>query len=181
MPVNQLQDIIYFAEQGGHVIWLLLVVCGVLWTLIVERLWFFLWPFNVRSSELVSYWAQRLDKQSWKAHRIREQLIAQVSLELNAFLPWIKTLVMVCPLLGLLGTVTGMVNVFEVIAANGSSDAQAMAQGVYRATIPTMAGLVVAISGLYFSVHLQRWAQRKVAQFGDQLTISSQGADHGRA
>ena len=49
-----------------------------------------------------------------------------------------------------------MIKVFDVMAVLGTSDARAMAAGVSMATIPTMAGLVVALSGLFFSVRLRQ-------------------------
>ena len=66
----------------------------------------------------------------------------------------IKTLVSLAPLLGLLGTVTGMIGVFEVLATTGGGDARSMAAGVSQATIPTMAGMVAALSGV-FGNHLR--------------------------
>ena len=60
----------------------------------------------------------------------------------------IKGLVALCPLLGLLGTVTGMIEVFDVMAYTGTGNPRAMASGVSKATLPTMTGLVISISGL---------------------------------
>ena len=60
-----------------------------------------------------------------------------------------------CPLVGLLGTVTGMIEVFDVMAVQGSSNVKSMASGVSMATIPTMAGMVVALSGLLFEKRLE--------------------------
>ena len=92
-------------------------------------------------------------------------------MELHAMLPLINMLVALCPLLGLLGTVLGMIGVFEVIAVAGNDDAQAMARGVYRATIPTMAGLVVALTGIYFTVRLRRLADRETGHLKGSLTL----------
>ena len=82
----------------------------------------------------------------------------------------VKSLVAVCPLLGLLGTVTGMIEVFDVMAIAGSGNVRAMAAGVSKATIPTMAGMVAALSGLYFSVSMERFAQRETERVADLLT-----------
>jgi biopolymer transport protein ExbB len=109
---------------------------------------------------------------SWRAKKIRESIISEVRMELHAMLPFIQLLVTLCPLLGLLGTVVGMIGVFEVIAVSGNDDAQAMARGVYRATIPTMAGLVVALTGIYFTVRLRRVATREANHFRGLLTSS---------
>jgi biopolymer transport protein ExbB len=84
--------------------------------------------------------------------------------------------VALCPLLGLLGTVVGMIGVFEVIAISGNDDAQAMARGVYRATIPTMAGLVVALTGIYFTVRLRRVADREASRLQDRLTLQEKAS-----
>jgi biopolymer transport protein ExbB len=92
-------------------------------------------------------------------------------MDLHALLPLIQVLVALCPLLGLLGTVLGMIGVFEVIGVSGNDDAQAMARGVYRATIPTMAGLVVALSGIYFTVRLRRLADRETSRLMGSLTL----------
>ena len=73
---------------------------------------------------------------------------------------------------GLLGTVTGMVQVFDVVARQGTGDAQAMAAGVSKATIPTMAGMVVALSGLYFGNRLQQMVRQRTRQLADSLAIS---------
>ena len=73
-------------------------------------------------------------------------------------------------LLGLLGTVTGMIEVFNVMAVTGGGDAKSMAGGVERSTIPTMAGMVSALSGLFANTQLQRMAAREQQLLEDQLT-----------
>ncbi len=66
------------------------------------------------------------------------------------------------PLLGLLGTVTGMIQVFNVMASAGTTNPRLMAAGVSAATIPTMSGLVAAISGLWFAVYYsRRWRHER--------------------
>jgi biopolymer transport protein ExbB len=84
----------------------------------------------------------------------------------------IQTCVALCPLLGLLGTVTGMVEVFEVMAISGSGNPRSMASGVSKATIPTMAGMVAALSGIAMSTYLLRKAGRERELITDHLVIS---------
>ena len=169
-----------FAEQGGPVIWLLLLVSAVMWTLIGERLLFLLLFARREATESQKRWLDRQERSSWFAHRVREALIVDMNIRLNQFLPLIRALVLLCPLLGLLGTVTGMVTVFDVIALEGTSDAQSMARGVFRATLPTMAGLVISISGLYMLSQLQRWTRVRLERFKDALTFgASGGGAHG--
>ena len=53
-------------------------------------------------------------------------------------------------MIGLLGTVYGMIEVFEVLSFLGTGNPRAMSSGVAMATIPTMSGMVITLFGLYF-------------------------------
>ena len=69
-------------------------------------------------------------------------------------------LIGLCPMLGLLGTVYGMIEVFEVLAVLGTGNPRAMSTGVAKATIPTMAGMTIALSGLFFKFDLANRVER---------------------
>jgi biopolymer transport protein ExbB len=88
----------------------------------------------------------------------------------NQYLQIIKTMVALCPLLGLMGTVTGMIEVFDVMAFSGSGNARSMASGVSKATIPTMAGMVGALSGVFLVTLLNQKVNREVEDLEDNLT-----------
>ena len=77
----------------------------------------------------------------------------------------------IAPLGGLLGTVTGMIEVFDVMAIAGSGNARSMASGVSKATIPTMAGMVGALSGVFASTWLNRMVKSERTHLEDALTI----------
>jgi len=158
-----------FIELGGDVLWAILVVLLMMWTLIIERYWYFFRVLPQRRRDIVNAWRERSESQSWYAGRIREEMISQLSLEMKRNVPTIQTLIAVCPLLGLLGTVTGMVAVFDVMAFFGTGNARAMAAGVSQATIPTMAGMVAALSGLYFGSHLERKSEIESERLEDLL------------
>lgn len=160
-----------FMDQGGPVLWLLFFTCLLLWLLILERAWFLRLTWPGRAGILISQWQQRTDCRSWKAKKIRQAVVSESSVQLHAQLPMIRVLVALCPLLGLLGTVLGMIAVFEVIAVSGNDDAQAMARGIYRATIPTMAGLVVALTGIYFIVRLGQLADRRTSALQEAMPM----------
>lgn len=164
-----------FIALGGPVLWVIFAACFLLWLLILERAWFIRVAWPSRARQMVAAWDAREDCFSWRARKIREASVSEGRMALHAFLPLIQMLVALCPLLGLLGTVLGMIGVFEVIAVSGNDDAQAMARGVYRATIPTMAGLVVALTGIYFTVRLRRLAERKTSQLMGNLTLRDPG------
>ena len=74
-------------------------------------------------------------------------------------------------MLGLLGTVTGMIEVFDVMATSGSGNARGMAMGVSKATLPTMAGMVAALSGMLFSIQFQRFANDESDRVEDSLEL----------
>jgi biopolymer transport protein ExbB len=156
-------------EAGGPVLWAIFAVSLLLWTLILLRYLDLLRRHPRRLAAAQRAWAARPEHESWFAHQARRALISQLSQELKRSLPLIKALITVCPLLGLLGTVTGMIHVFDIMAYAGSSNVKAMADGISLATIPTMAGMVVAISGLFFSVNLRRRAELEIDRAADQL------------
>jgi len=159
-----------FTEVGGPVLVVILAVTFLMWTLLLERYWYLRTGHRRRVRDTITRWHNRADKTSWKAVKIRAAEISRVSMDLNRTIPLIQALVALCPLLGLLGTVTGMVEVFEAMAISGSGNTRAMAGGVSRATIPTMAGMVAAISGFIFSVQLERRAENERDRIADHLS-----------
>jgi biopolymer transport protein ExbB len=165
-----LETILAFMDKGGNVLWLIAILVFVMWTLIFERLWFFTFVWRKEVYEIISAWEGRAERKSWNAKQIRTRLLSISREDIQANLPVITTLVALCPLLGLLGTVTGMIEVFNVMAVTGGGDAKSMAGGVERATIPTMAGMVAALSGLFANTYIQRIADREQELLEDQLT-----------
>jgi biopolymer transport protein ExbB len=158
-----------FLDRGGPVLYAILLVCLFLWTLILERLWFFYRSMPSRVASYKRHWADRSERQSWTARHIRSYMISQFKLETQAWLSFITLLIAICPLMGLLGTVTGMISVFDVLAVTGTGNARAMAAGISQATLPTMAGLLVALTGLYFKARFQRLAQQGQQKLADTL------------
>jgi biopolymer transport protein ExbB len=160
-----------FIEQGGNVLLAIALATAIMWTLIYERFWYFRTRHKAEFARILEAWRRRADKSSWNAHQIRRMWISGVQLGLRRRLGLIATFVKLCPLLGLLGTVTGMIEVFDVMAVAGSGNARGMASGVSKATLPTMAGMVAAISGMLFSVQLQRFAADEGERVEDSLEI----------
>jgi biopolymer transport protein ExbB len=136
-----------FFEAGGNVLFLIAGATFFMWALIFERWWFYATDHKGDVAQALTYWEGRTERTSWNAHRIRERLISEVNNRLTLNLGFIKTLISLLPLLGLLGTVTGMVSVFEAMTYSGGN-ARTMAAGVSMATIPTMSGMVATLSGV---------------------------------
>jgi biopolymer transport protein ExbB len=160
-----------FLELGGDVLILIAILLGVMWVMIIERFIYFATRHRHVAQRALDAWNARKERKSWYAHRIREALLSEVRLSASRSLDLIQACVALCPLLGLLGTVTGMVKVFEVMALLGTGNPRAMASGVSQATIPTMSGMVAAISGLFFAVWLKRKADAEVEALGEHMTM----------
>ncbi len=85
-----------------------------------------------------------------------QEAATEVVHELERFLTALGTIAAITPLLGLLGTVIGMIKVFAAIMAQGTGNASVLAGGISEALITTATGLAVAIPTLIFHRHLQR-------------------------
>ena len=168
-----LETIRDFMELGGDVLFVIGFLTLFMWILIVERLVYLRFGHKRLAANAQQMWEARKDHTSWSAHQIRIRLISRVSSEVERNIPLIQTCVALCPLLGLLGTVTGMVEVFEVMATSGSGNPRSMAGGVSKATIPTMAGMVAALSGVAMATYLQRKAGRERELLADHLVIGT--------
>lgn len=166
-----------FMETGGNVLLYIGVLIFVMWLLIFERIAFMTVTYKKYQADLVAAWAKRTDKNSWNAHQIREAIISRATNKLNQNLLLLSALVALCPLLGLMGTVTGMIEVFDVMAISGTGNARSMASGVSKATIPTMAGMVGALSGVFASTWLGRVAKREAELLADHLEIEHEKKD----
>ena len=162
-----------FMQRGGPVLWVIAWLLLVKWSLVFERIWYLNTTHKANVKNTLAEWNARSDTKSWSAHQIRTMMISKISLDVRNTLPIIEVLVTICPLLGLIGTVTGMINVFFVMAVTGGGDAKSMAGGVSMATIPTMAGMVGAISGIFASNYLKAKVDRDMELLEDHLPLSN--------
>ena len=93
-----------------------------------------------------------------------EETLGQVSHDMERYLTSLGIIASVSPLLGLLGTVVGMINVFTALMLEGAGNANVLAGGISQALITTAAGLSVAIPALIF----HRFFLRRI----DELVIT---------
>ncbi len=146
LPFVSLLD---FFDRGGPVIFILFLVAIIMITLLVERLIFFINDLKKLSAERVSEVQECPTENKWVRNKIKLKNISILNSESSKNLLMIQGLIALCPLLGLLGTVTGMIEVFDIMAITGTGNARAMASGIARATLPTMTGLFISIVGLF--------------------------------
>ncbi|PCJ45899.1 MAG: biopolymer transporter ExbB [Moraxellaceae bacterium] len=162
-----------FMSAGGDVLWLIAILMLLLWGFIFERVIFFHFSLQKEIDVVLKAWHLRSERASWSAHQIRQGIISRMNLKIQAHLPMIKALTALCPLMGLLGTVTGMIEVFNVMAVTGGGDARSMASGVSKATIPCMAGMVAALAGVFAGAYVSNVADRESELLEDHLTVDA--------
>ncbi len=153
---NNLFNIELLLESGGIVLWAILIASVVMWTLIIERYFFVYFIHPPQVKQLLAVWQGRSDRNSWYAQKIRQGIIAESSALLKQYLMAIRTLIAALPMLGLLGTVDGMIQTFDVLTVFGTGNARGMAGGISVALITTMGGLLAALSGMYFCTQLEQ-------------------------
>jgi len=166
-----LADLQAFLDRGGPVLLVIMAATFVMWALILERLFYFRFAHKVVAEEAISEWRSRSDRKSTYAHWVKDKLVSEVRMKAEQNVSITKAMVALAPLLGLLGTVTGMVTVFDVMAITDGADAKAMSEGVSQATIPTMAGMVASLSGILFTSGMDRRVSRSVQKVEDQMEI----------
>jgi biopolymer transport protein ExbB len=168
--MNAFESVRDFLELGGPILTLIGWTIFGMWALIFERLLFFRTDLKAMGENIRERWEARAERHSWYAHQIRDGMVSEFSIAANRSVAVVQTLVALCPLLGLMGTVTGMIEVFDVMALSGSGNARSMASGVSRATSPTMAGMVGALSGVFLVTMLTRRVQTEVETLEEKLT-----------
>lgn len=169
--LDALEAIDRFFVAGGPVLYPITVLAFVMWVLMLERAWYYFTAYRDDERQTIAIWKERLERSSWHAHAIRDKLISETHIKIDRHLSLIKTMIVLCPLFGLLGTVTGMIDVFTILSVTGGGDAKSMASGVSRATIPTMAGMVAALSGVLANIYITRKASRERKLIVEHLTL----------
>ncbi|UXZ55294.1 MotA/TolQ/ExbB proton channel family protein [Halomonas sp. 7T] len=170
-PVERLLD------AGGAVLVVLAFVAVLVFGMAIERWWYYRVSWRCARRQLIRRWAARSDHRSWSARTLRNVWTEALVAKLRRPLPWLKLLVALCPLLGLLGTVTGMIAVFDSLSLSDTHQARAMADGVARATLPTLTGMAIAVVGLLFISRLEHVIRREDQRLHDRLARALEESD----
>ena len=141
---------------GGWIIGLILLLTFVMWALILQR--YLVLGFDVRRflREAQATWRAGSSADQHVNRRLRAAITHGFRSRLGGPLAIIQVLTAVLPLLGLLGTVAGMIETFTVMTVFGSGNVRGMAGGISQALITTMAGLITALTGVYFANDLEQ-------------------------
>ena len=184
-------------QSGGWLMWPIIGCSAIAMGIICERLWA-LQTHKVLPKRLVAQvWslhkAKQLDRSRLRVLRANSPLGAvlatglanhkfgreimkqsiedagrQVVYELERFLTTLGTIASITPLLGLLGTVFGMIQIFSDLTHGGMGDPQALAGGIAVALLTTAAGLSVAIPSLMFHRYFQGRVNELVIQMEEE-------------
>ncbi len=188
----------YELLKAGGLIMIPILLCSVVaLAIIFERIWT-LRPARVAPRKLVHDLMARLKKKELNGRRLKEvqessplgrvlaaglvnakhgreimkesieEEASQVVHELERFLTALGTIAVITPLLGLLGTVIGMIDVFAEIQVAGTGNTQALAGGISKALITTAAGLTIAIPALACHRYFQRRVDELVVEMEQQ-------------
>ena len=157
-------------DQGGLTLKAILFASLLLWALIAERYWFHWRQAAQVQSRLAADWKAREGhlSQQMLFRRLRA-LVTELRAEADRNLLALQALTVILPLLGLLGTVSGMIKVFEVITVFGTGNTRGMASGISEALVTTMAGLFTALSGFFFISDLERRSEHLGMYFEAEL------------
>ena len=158
-----------YMQRGGDVLWGILVLTVILWWFVLERGWYFFSGLAEDRDTRLQQWLDRPERSSWYANYERDRLISELECLMMKNMQVIPTFIALLPLMGLLGTVTGMIQVFDVMANLGSGNPRAMANGVSAATLPTMSGMLVAIIAIPFWTLLDRRYKKEVAKLRELM------------
>jgi biopolymer transport protein ExbB len=170
-----------YLQNGGVIMYPLLVVSVWMWALIFRKLIGFSRMFQKESpfrqcmddrldpthSDFGALWQQTLTRDFFTGHIGDPAFDKVLALSLSDALctrarkhiGTILVLAAAAPLLGLLGTVTGMISTFDIMAQFGTGNAKAMAAGISEALITTQTGLFIAVPGLFMGNFLRRRAE----------------------
>jgi biopolymer transport protein ExbB len=165
------RGIVNLANDGGPFVLWIFAAGVLLWGLIIERYWYFSRVLPKQAAEMRAQWEAREDRTSWCSRQIRQAMISRLNNSMTNGFPVMQVLVPMSPLLGLIGTVTGMLQVFDSMALRGSADARSMATGVSAAMICTMSGLAVSIIGLYPVHYFRTRAARETELLADEFSL----------
>ncbi len=160
-----------FLQTGGPVLWAIFALAALIGTLAAERALYLHHRFPAELRRITGDWPQSRPARRRLARYRRTAILSACRARLGATLPVLRVLVTICPLLGLLGTVTGMVQIFDTLAIAGTGHPRALAAGISRATLPTMAGMLVALPGLYACHRLEQAIGRALERLADRLPL----------
>lgn len=165
---------IEFLTQSSGVLLAIFLVSLLMWFLILDRYWYLLFRKKQFVGKTIQDWETTIPgKTVWEQLAIRDCYISQFRHTMGANVEMIKALVSISMLLGLLGTIVGMIHVFENLVLTELTGVRGLVNGVSQTIIPAMAGLMVSLSGLYFVMQIEKLVNQVVYHLSHCLSLQS--------
>ena len=136
--------------RGGPVLYVLFFVTLIIFYILIDKYRFIFFNSESWLKLKLSEFKKEFPPETTDYKFVESVLLASVSRESKTNIKMLEGLISMCPMIGLLVTVYGMIEVFEVLSFLGTGNPRAMSSGVAMATIPTMSGMVITLFGLYF-------------------------------
>ncbi|MCA1796943.1 MAG: MotA/TolQ/ExbB proton channel family protein [Geobacteraceae bacterium] len=184
-------------QYGGFIVWPILGIALVALVLVLERVWF-LSRQRYDAEEILHLLQPCIEAQKWKECQqiceghaapparvfragipfvtrpraelenvLQEAILAEIPAQ-ERFLSTLAVLASIAPLLGLLGTVTGMIHTFELITFHGTGDPRMLSSGISEALVTTMFGLGVAIPVMLAHSLISRRVESRIADLEEK-------------
>ncbi|MEI6858719.1 MAG: MotA/TolQ/ExbB proton channel family protein [Shewanella sp.] len=148
-------SIMGFIELGGGVMWPLFACCMLM-------LWL---ASSAFFNQKIAVFTFPITTKPWLDQRLNQLALRHHTYQQRGRLQGVKLLAMIAPLLGLLGTVSGMITMFEAGANYGFHDPAVISAGISMAMVTTQTGLLVGLTGAGLAFYWQRKLQRKELNF----------------
>ena len=136
--------------KGGPVLFLLFLLTFLIFTIFINKYSFLYFDRDLWLKDKFNDFVNNNPPTILSLKQVDSTFIAELKRVSNQNIKLLDGLIGMCPMIGLLGTVYGMIEVFEVLSFLGTGNPRAMSSGVAKATIPTMASMVITLFGLYF-------------------------------
>ena len=143
----------FFVElisRGGPVLYLLFLLTLIIFFVLMNKYFFIYLDKKIWFSTKLDEYEANYPPDTINLAQVEKTYLSEFKRLSGSNIKLLDGLIGMCPMLGLLGTVYGMIEVFEVLSFLGTGNPRAMSSGVAKATIPTMASMVITLFGLYF-------------------------------
>lgn len=151
-----------FLQKGGPVVWVILAFSVLMWALLIEGA---LKLREARRELIAGRLRSELEaapSEMFLTPKRREKLCSACRREAGRLIAveaaWVRVIVAILPLIGLLGTVDGMIESFDSLASSNETDSSGLTAGISTALLTTLAGLTAALSGVFTVYRLERAA-----------------------
>ena len=156
-----LQD---FFDKGGDILYVIAFIALLFWAIVIHKLLYNQFIFKDDLKNLANSYSL-VEKNRYT----QNLFISQLTIKLKSNLPYLKYFLVILPLLGLLGTVIGMIEIFDTIAINGTGEIKAISAGISKAVLTTLSGLSISIFGILFVRNYENSIKKQLKIIEDRV------------